>query len=181
MSDLWLDISAWRASCAAKEISANAGKQQSTERIKMLAQLSQISMDSETAARVQRLLQEEVRKIDPKWQQEEQWKATKALIVIGVAIGFLALLGSLASPATTRNGSSNYVAPEPTPAMTPEASPIEVRRATLVPRSTPYVSDYVARLLNSTPQATPTMTPETSPVEVRRATLVHRHHRVNER
>ena len=90
MSDLWLDISAWRADRAAKNLSEQYAKAQNTERVKMLATLQQAPLDAETATRVQRLLRDEIRKIDPEYQEPvSPWLTA---IGLTIAVGFLILV-----------------------------------------------------------------------------------------
>ena len=90
MSDLRLDISAWRADRAAKNLSEQYAKAQNTERVKMLATLQQAPLDVETATRVQRLLRDEIRKIDPEYQEPvSPWLTA---IGLTIAVGFLILV-----------------------------------------------------------------------------------------
>jgi hypothetical protein len=88
---LIFDISAWRASNAARELS-------NQQRIKLLLELSQTPMDSDSALRVQRLLEEEVQKMDPEWRLQQDAEFHKRiLLVLAATVAAFLICGFIAS------------------------------------------------------------------------------------
>jgi hypothetical protein len=102
---------AWRAAEAAERAASSLAKQERTERIKALAALQQVTLDSETQAQVQAMLSQELagereqlrRVIAAEAQRDWDWKCAGWILVLGLV--FVGIVGGLSQCSSS---SSNY-------------------------------------------------------------------------